>query len=43
LIETNDGYSRTWYDGVGYQAVPEPSAVILVGLAGLGLLARRRR
>ena len=33
---------RTWYDGVSYEAVPEPSAVALLALGGL-LVARRRR
>ncbi|MDX1679158.1 MAG: PEP-CTERM sorting domain-containing protein [Akkermansiaceae bacterium] len=34
---------RTWYDGVGYEAIPEPSVALLVGLGGLALLRRRRR
>lgn len=36
---------RTWYDGVGYSLVPEPSAALLAaGLAaGMSLLARRRK
>lgn len=36
---------RTWYDGVGYSLVPEPSAWLLaVGLAaGVSLLAGRRK
>lgn len=45
-INDNPGNDdRTWYDGVGYElvAVPEPSTSALFGLAGLGLLLRRRR
>ena len=33
---------RTWYDGVGYQLIPEPSTALLGGLGVLGLLRRRR-
>jgi hypothetical protein len=37
------GENRTWYDGVGYEAVPEPSSALLaLGTAGLTLLRRRR-
>jgi len=44
-IDSNGGGSstRTWYDGVGYEAVPEPSAALLFGLGGLALLRRRRK
>jgi hypothetical protein len=30
------------FAGAGFTAVPEPSSVLLIGLAGLGLLRRRR-
>jgi hypothetical protein len=33
---------RTWYDGVSYEAVPEPGSWLL-GLAGAATLLRRRR
>lgn len=33
---------RTWYTGVGYEVVPEPSSLALLGLGGL-MVARRRR
>ncbi len=39
----NGSLNRTWYDGVGYELVPEPSSVALLGLGGLGLVLRRRR
>jgi len=44
-VDSNGGGSstRTWYDGVGYEAVPEPSAALLFGLGGLALLRRRRK
>lgn len=34
--------NRAWYDGVGYEAVPEPSAALLGCLGALMLLRRRR-
>jgi hypothetical protein len=33
---------RTWYDGIGYELIPEPSAALLGGLGALALLRRRR-
>jgi hypothetical protein len=33
---------RTWYDGIGYRAVPEPATIALLGLGGLALLRRKR-
>lgn len=41
--ETSGSDDRTWYDGVGYEAVPEPSSIALLGLGGLALVLRRRR
>ena len=43
LIEGKSSETRTWYDGVGYEAVPEPSSTALLGLGGLSLILRRRR
>jgi hypothetical protein len=34
--------TRTWYDGVGYELVPEPSSSLLGALGALMLLRRRR-
>jgi hypothetical protein len=37
------GGQRSWYDGVGVRAVPEPGSVALLGLGGLALMMRRRK
>lgn len=34
--------NRTWYDGVGFEQIPEPSVSLLGALGGLALLRRRR-
>jgi hypothetical protein len=34
--------SRSWYDGIGYEPVPEPTTVALLGLGGLALLRKKR-
>jgi hypothetical protein len=34
--------NRTWYDGVGFQLIPEPSVALLGAIGLLGLLRRRR-
>ena len=39
---TLDANHRTWYDGVGFKAVPEPASS-LFGLIGVTALLRRRR
>ncbi|MEM6885703.1 MAG: PEP-CTERM sorting domain-containing protein [Verrucomicrobiota bacterium] len=40
---TGVNFDRTWYDGVGYSVVPEPSTFALLLIAGTGILALRRR
>jgi len=35
--------NRTWYDGVGYAAIPEPASVALLGLGCLLIGSRRGR
>ena len=40
---TSTAQVRSFYDGVGYELVPEPSTTALLGLGGLALIFRRRR
>ena len=40
---SNNSDSRTWYDGIGYELVPEPSSSLLGAMGALTLLLRRRR
>jgi hypothetical protein len=42
LIAGSSTTTRVYYDGVGYEAIPEPSAALLGGLGLLALLRRRR-
>ncbi len=43
LHAINDADERTWYTGIGYEIVPEPSTFLLGVLGTLTLLVRRRR
>ncbi|MDQ3439484.1 MAG: BNR repeat-containing protein [Planctomycetota bacterium] len=38
---TGAGASRTWYDGIGYALVPEPTLLAPLALAGVLLMRRR--
>jgi hypothetical protein len=38
-----DSGSRTWFDGVGIAAIPEPSAALALGAIATLALGRRRR
>jgi hypothetical protein len=40
---TGAGAARTWYDGIGYAAVPEPGSIVSMLALAVPLLARRRR
>jgi hypothetical protein len=42
LIPGSGSTQRVWYDGVGFEVIPEPSTALLSGL-GVGALLRRRR
>ncbi|TWT38081.1 hypothetical protein KOR34_30490 [Posidoniimonas corsicana] len=37
-----DQAQRTWYDGIGYRAVPEPASLALMCLSAFAAAARRR-
>jgi len=43
LASTNPGSAPGWATVDNLAVVPEPSSVLLGGLASLGLMARRRR
>ena len=34
--------NRTWYDGVGYEAIPEPATLGLIALSAFGVVVSRR-
>lgn len=40
---TTGSDARTWYDGVGYEVIPEPATIGLLGVFGGGLFLFRRR
>jgi hypothetical protein len=42
-VANTSSSNRTWYDGVGYEAVPEPSTFSLLALALGAFFVRRRR
>jgi hypothetical protein len=35
--------NRTWYDGIGYAAVPEPATISILGMMSVVALLRRRK
>jgi len=41
-VANTSSANRTWYDGVGYELVPEPAALSMLVL-GFGMFLRRRR
>ncbi len=41
-LPPTNGNERAWYDGVGYERIPEPTAMALIGI-GLPFLIRSRR
>ena len=41
--DTGTSTDRTWYDGIGYSVVPEPTTFALAGLGLAALLTARRR
>jgi hypothetical protein len=41
-LPTDQSNNRTWYDGVGYEALPEPATLALLGLGSLALLRRKK-
>ena len=43
LDDVTGNDDRSWYDGVGYEAIPEPATLGMVALFGGGLLVIRRR
>jgi PEP-CTERM motif len=42
ILGASSTQNRVWYDGVGFEAIPEPSASLLGGLGLICLLRRRR-
>ncbi|MFK7769516.1 MAG: PEP-CTERM sorting domain-containing protein [Mariniblastus sp.] len=42
-LENTSGANRTWYDGVGFEAVPEPGSGLVLLITGLAAISTRRR
>lgn len=38
-----DQSERIWVDGIGYEVIPEPATIGLVGIFGAGMLFLRRK